>query len=236
MSDSAPEQEGVPGPIPSRVGRPAKDPKLRKIRVAPAHIAKAIAKIIEAARFVSSPPIKATANECDINHQYLKQYYHDWTKGLVDLSKADLPTAPSRKKIVRPVHEPMSNKVQAIEMARGLNICSRLGQILNDQLEDSMAALTEVEMDERPQMIEDLKVEDHLRMKMSLLKLQATIEKGFLASVESKEKIVKKVEDDNADNAKPVKGEVLSTIVDEVERFRAVMREDPILSPSLEPQ
>lgn len=203
MSEPSPEKP----PHPLR-GRKPRSLAEKKIRQAPAYIVWAIRDIISAARFVKKPPIKAIAEKRGINHQYLKTWYNDYCNGKVNLCRADAELAPA--KVCNP----------KVEMARSLSICHQLDQYLNDQLEGCMSILDTMKFEDRRCAFTDLGIAEYVRMKLSNAKLRAATELGFLALTD--ESSPKKIE--SAEPEKELKGEVVSTVVSEVERFRSVFQ------------
>lgn len=215
MSEPEPSEPAPEDPPAPEQPEPTKPPV--KILKLPAKWCYAIREVIEAARFMRKPPVKEIANRRGLNHQRLKTYYNQWTHGHVDLSRGD-------SSLGEPVQQAIDQKV---ELARSLNICQRINQYLNDQLDGSLAVLKTMVFEERRTAFHELRVGEHIRLKMSLMNLTAATERGFLASVEANDRLARKSDLAREQDAKEAKVEVVSTTVTEIERFRSVFQAEP---------
>lgn len=199
-----------PAPEPEVVG-----PTKRKVTPKMAH---AIREVIEAARFTKRPGIKQISAKHRVSHQYLKQWYHNWTKGLVDLSRGDTTlTEPAQQSID-----------QKLEMARDLSIIARLGSVVSDHIEGCIIELRDAPFEKRMARFIELGIDRMIGAKQSLAKWRHITEKGYLIVEEATAKMAAKVEKEEAgrfDAAKELQAEVVSTTMSEAERFRTVFGE-----------
>lgn len=202
MSEPAPESEVIPR-------------KKAKVTAKTAH---AIREVIEAARFTKRPGIKAIAAKHRIAHSYLKTWYNNWTRGLVDLSRGD-------KQLAEPIQRAVDNKV---EMGRDLSLIAQLGQVISDQIEGSIVELNEVPFSKRMQKFSELRVERLMAAKQSLARWRFITEKGYLVVEEETQRLAQKAEKEEAgrfDAAKEIQVEVVATTMSETERFRSVFKD-----------
>lgn len=174
-----------------------------------------VMEVIEAARYVKTPPIKAIATKRGLNYNTLKQAYHEWTKGLVDLGEAE--------KIM-----PQQREIDArIEMGRSLAFCDRADAFMNDLLETTMGVVHAKAAEGRPVAFFELGVPDMIDAQLKIGRLRRMKEEGFMAILEREKQRVQDEQRSRADTAKPVNGEVVKTTVSEVERFNAAFT-DPV--------